>query len=177
MPQSDDEVVFIPHDGPRRASKPRRRQFAQGLVVFLIITLGFAIAGLVSASFRQPLPPDHIHWTGSMAQALTTAQQTGKPIFIDFTQRDCPPCLEMKRTVFPDAKVSDYLNQHYVPLRADLTYDHPETMALARQFGIWATPTLIILDSQGRELDRATRMMPAEELTTWLEKIATDEHR
>jgi len=52
-----------------------------------------------------------------------------------------------------------------------VTVDADRDAATCREFGVHAFPTLIIIDSHGRERHRATGADAAGDLATWLEQI------
>lgn len=49
-------------------------------------------------------------------QALACAQETGKPIFVDFTGHGCVNCREMEARVWSEPSVLNRLNENYVVL-------------------------------------------------------------
>ncbi len=59
----------------------------------------------------------------------------------------------MKREVFGDKEVERVVNVHFTPVMIDV--DNPNSIELLRYFKVDATPTTIILDSQGKILDYA----------------------
>lgn len=70
-----------------------------------------------------------------------------------FTGKWCSPCRIMKREVFADKEVETIINAHFTPVMIDV--DNPNSIELLRYFKVNATPTTIILDSQGEVLDYA----------------------
>jgi hypothetical protein len=64
---------------------------------------------------------------------------------------------------FPDPKVAAFIKENLVPLR--LPHDHKP---LAEQFQVKWTPTLIILDAEGREHHRNVGFLPPEEMIPFL---------
>jgi len=57
----------------------------------------------------------------------------------------------MKREVFADDKVERIINSQVTPVMIDI--DNPNTKELVKYYKVSATPTTIILDSQGKVLD------------------------
>lgn len=84
------------------------------------------------------------------ALALTKAE--GKMAFVDCYTTWCGPCKMMTRDVFPLQKVGDFMNSHFVPLKVDM--EKGEGPELAKKYEVQAYPTFLILDSEGKEINR-----------------------
>ena len=65
----------------------------------------------------------------------------------------------MDAVTYPDEKVIDFINEHIVPVRVPA-----DAMPLAADFRVMWTPTLITLDSYGKEHYRTVGFLPPEEL-------------
>ncbi|MBN1105826.1 MAG: tetratricopeptide repeat protein [Deltaproteobacteria bacterium] len=65
----------------------------------------------------------------------------------------------MGAVTFPEPKVVDFLTENVVAVR--LPHDH---RPLAEQFQVKWTPTLVTLDSEGKEHHRTVGFLPPEEL-------------
>jgi thioredoxin-related protein len=75
----------------------------------------------------------------------------------------------MTREVYSDKKFVKFSRNH-VFMRVNEDTD-AEGAQLARKFRVEATPTLIVLDSDGKEIDRIVGGMGAQELIEDLEDI------
>ncbi|MDQ2798546.1 MAG: thioredoxin family protein, partial [Armatimonadota bacterium] len=92
-------------------------------------------------------------WATYSPSAVASAMQTGKPIIIDFTAAWCVNCKEIEHDVFESPAVAPTLGGDFVTLRADLTqWSSPSSLALQKQYGFGSLPTIVILDSSGREI-------------------------
>jgi hypothetical protein len=65
----------------------------------------------------------------------------------------------MDAVTYPDKKVSEFISKNVIPLRAAF-----DSQPLAADFNVKWTPTLIIVDSTGKEHHRTVGFMPPEEL-------------
>lgn len=65
----------------------------------------------------------------------------------------------MDAVTYPDEKVIAFIEGNFIPLR--VSYD---TQPLATQFNLKWTPTLIILDPDGKEQERIIGFLPPEEI-------------
>jgi len=75
----------------------------------------------------------------------------------------------MTREVYPDKKFIEF-SRSQVFVRVFVDTD-PDGDRLADKFGLEGFPTFIILDSKGREVDRITGAMPAQDLIETLTDI------
>ena len=113
-----------------------------------------------------------VKWEVDYASAVKRAQAEKKPILMDLWTEWCPPCQYLRTKVFPSPEAQSALAR-YVPLsvmveKKDRT-PVAEGMRLAGQFKLEAYPTLVILDSDGKELRRQVGAFPSGAgLAKWL---------
>ena len=67
--------------------------------------------------------------------------------------------------MYPDERVARFINEHFVPVKIDIK-EHPEIFS---RFGAQWTPTLILLDPEGKERYRFEGYLPAEDFLAQLE--------
>lgn len=95
----------------------------------------------------EPEPPAEI--PDPIARALAEAGASGRPLFVDFYADWCAPCKTLEAEIMRMPAVERALLD-YVSIRVD-TYRFPEA---GRSYDIAVPPTLLILDSQGKERSR-----------------------
>ncbi len=105
---------------------------------------------------------------------MAYAQQTGKPVIVDFTGHGCVNCRQMEMAVWHDAKVRDRLMKDYVliSLYVDEKTRLPETITVMEngqetklrtvgdkwsylqrsKFGANAQPFYVVIDNEGQPL-------------------------
>lgn len=86
------------------------------------------------------------------AEALQVAKEVNKMVFIDCYTSWCGPCKMMARQIFPQKKVGDYFNKHFVSIKIDM--EKGEGIELKNKFAIKAFPTFLFLDNDGKEINR-----------------------
>ncbi len=128
------------------------------------ILLGlFAMQGLAQTNFRQV----------SFDEALKAAKKEKKLVFIDFYTDWCGPCKRMAREVFPLKNVGDFMNAKFVCLKLNA---EKEGVDLAKQYGVKAYPTYVVLDADGKQRMTASGSMPPDQFMSKIESGLNPDH-
>jgi len=72
----------------------------------------------------------------------------------------------METGTFPDKGLQDYLNNNFISLQFESDKDSEQFL----RFDVKATPTMLIIDSEGHEIYRKIGFFSAEQLIEQLEK-------
>jgi len=100
----------------------------------------------------------------------TEAEEKAPLHFIQFFDPDCPFCQAMEPTV-------DSLRAEYEPRIQEFEIvdaSTPEGRAKADEFGVFITPTFVLLDGEGNELDRVAGAATEENMVTFIERGIAD---
>ena len=90
--------------------------------------------------------------------ALAMAAETGKPVFVDMYADWCGPCVMLAEEYFVREDYKEVLSQCVlVKINIDNYQD------LASRYSVQSIPTLLLMDSEGNELDRITGVMGSPE--------------
>ncbi len=108
---------------------------------YLLLALGCMFATSLSAQ------PGIIFFEGSWPEALETARDQRKLIFVDAYTTWCGPCKMMNRNTFPDEAVGELFNQSFVNVKLDM--EHGEGLSFATRYQVNAYPTLLFLNHRG----------------------------
>ena len=80
------------------------------------------------------------------------AENTGRPVMLDFYADWCVSCHQMEAFTFSEPEVYQKMGQMTL-LQADVTPNTPEDRELLKRFRLFGPPGIIFFDTEGRELD------------------------
>ena len=103
---------------------------------------------------------------------LARACSTNRLTLIEFYAAWCGSCKVLERTVLGDSRVREVL-EDYEFVKVD-TDRHVEP---SDYFNVVGLPTMVVLDSEGRELYRREGMVTADELARKLSQLAASKKR
>ncbi|HRD51114.1 MAG TPA: thioredoxin family protein [Flavobacteriales bacterium] len=139
--------------------------------IALLLPAALLAAGL-AAQTPATASPKLIKWM-SMEEAQAAVKKSPKPLFVDVYTTWCGPCRMLDARTFSDARVADYVNKHFYPVKFNAEsgepvtfkgqkFENPEfdpgrvggrngthqlTLAIANVQGRIAYPTIVYLDS------------------------------
>jgi protein disulfide-isomerase len=131
--------------------------------VALALGLAFAAAGCQQAgSPSEVAQAPEIAWReGDVDDALAEAREQGKPVILYWGAVWCPPCNQMKASLFKDpAFIAE--TEKFVPVYLD--GDTEGAQRWGETFGISGYPTVIVLSPDGTEVTRISSATMANEL-------------
>jgi thiol:disulfide interchange protein DsbD len=130
------------------AGRTKPTQFAW---VLRVIGAGAAVVAVMMVLPKKI--ESEIPWQPYSERAVADAGKAGKGIIIDTFADWCIPCKELDKLTFTDATVKKEA-ERFITLKLDLTSSDANSEAgRARQrFGIRGVPTVLFIDSKGREV-------------------------
>ena len=139
------------------------------IALALALSLG-AVACSQGDSSTEVAHASAIAWReGDVDDALAEAREQGKPVILYWGAVWCPPCNQMKSTLFKDpAFIAE--TENFVPVYLD--GDTAGAQAWGEKFGISGYPTVIVLRPDGTEVTRISSATMAAELPDLLRVAA-----
>jgi hypothetical protein len=136
----------------------------------LMLLAGVPLAA-APATGRHADTPGIAWYAGDVAAAFGAAKFAHKPILLYWGAAWCPPCQQLKSTVFsrPDFIAK---TRQFVPVYLD--GDDPGAQKWGEQFKVLGYPTLVVLDAERRELMRIASSMDLEVYATVLDTALAD---
>ena len=101
---------------------------------------------------------ENISWRDSLAAAQDEAAKSGKLVFLELFSPKCAGCMNVESRTLPDPRVEALLSERFVPFRYDVLAE-PDRM---KEYVAAWTPTMIVLDGQGREQRRSMGFLAPE---------------
>jgi protein disulfide-isomerase len=139
--------------------------------IALALSLALATAGCGRGGTSTQVAQAHeIAWReGDVADAFAEAKNLGRPVILYWGADWCPPCAQMKATLFKDASFIAETNK-FVPVYLD--GDSQGAQRWGERFGISGYPTVILLRPDGTEITRIANTTMASELPNLLRVAA-----
>ena len=108
------------------------------------------------APVAPPVPPARIEWIHPTAAsdidgAFARARQDNRPLYLFWTAAWCPPCSQVKSTIFVRPDFIEK-SRSFVPVYVD--GDTANGQLLGRRFSVTGYPTMVLLRPDGSEITR-----------------------
>ncbi len=132
------------------------------------VVLAIALAG--SWLLRGPSVP----WRQYSDALAAQAETDGRPVIIDFSATWCTPCRELDEKTFHDPAIIRQAETEIIMIKVDLTRSgNPLHERLLTQYAVKGVPTVVFIDSQGKERDdlRLVDYLPPDEFLKRMGKL------
>ncbi len=87
-----------------------------------------------------------LNWAEDYETGLAQAKKENKKVILMFTLSTCQVCKNMKKEVYTQKEVQNYVAKYFVPIELNLDFDDKEG------FQVFGTPTFYFLDSNGKQI-------------------------
>ena len=123
----------------------------------------------LTISLSQALLAEGIEFfKGDWKAARESARKQNKLLFVDFYATWCGPCIEMSRSVFPDAALGQFVNEHFVSVKINAEEDEQD---LVSAVNLEAYPTLVFFTAGGDVITRHVGYLEIDQLRQLAEDV------
>ena len=140
------------------------------LNTMLLLALAALLLSLPACSV-QSAQANSFDWLHDYEKALERSKAQSKPIFAYLETDWCTYCRQMERTTLKDQQLIEDMGGKYVWLKLNAESDE-EGIMLRDRFGITSFPGMLILTSQGEEVDRLSGYLSSQEFRQKVEWLA-----
>ncbi len=147
-------------------------KLANNIKGFRIFKITFAIILIAVAAYSLiPEKKSSIEWKSYSDNSLSQSTSLNKGAIIDFYADWCIPCKELDASTFSNTKVIEE-SKKFITLKANMTKTlSPDVEQLRDKYKIVGVPTILILNSEGKEIQRITGFINAKEFSEMLKKV------
>jgi thiol:disulfide interchange protein DsbD len=131
--------------------------FLSGGILFYQGLTGRFFTAKAPATVKESLP-----WLSDLTQAKEKARAENKRLLIDVWAEWCAACLELDEKTFSRTDVQESLRD-YILLKLDLTRKSANNEQLQKELAIIGMPTIIFLDTGGKEMRRFSGFLDGSE--------------
>ncbi|MHB8852696.1 MAG: protein-disulfide reductase DsbD family protein [Ignavibacteriaceae bacterium] len=147
-------------------------KLANNIKGFRIFKITFSIILIAVAAYALiPEKKSSIEWKSYSDNSLSKTISSNKGAIIDFYADWCIPCKELDASTFSNPKVIEE-SKNFITLKANMTKTlSPDVEQLRDKYKIVGVPTILILNSEGKEIQRITGFVNAKEFSEMLKKV------
>lgn len=119
------------------------------VAILVLLTLGFIFKKEQGINNTPIIPEKGIKFIeADWSKAKAEAKKQNKLIFLDAYTTWCGPCILLKKKTFPDESVGKLFNENFINIAIDM--EKGDGPLLAKQYGVYAYPTLLFINSDGQ---------------------------
>ncbi|MFM1801399.1 MAG: Thiol:disulfide interchange protein DsbD [Planctomycetota bacterium] len=122
-------------------------KFLQPTLFLILVTIILPFRNYGLAYEKKPIEKT-LNWLKDYSEALATAVENQRPVWLQFTGPWCPNCHRMDRESFKHPSVIEQLTKHFIPAKISTEDD----VELALSFGFTQLPATVLISPDGKIL-------------------------
>ena len=108
-----------------------------------------------------------VSWETNLKKAVEKAKSENKLVFVNFVAEGLAPSVQFARQIGESQELAQYFESRFVSVLVDISKDQQ----VARQYQIHGLPTLLFLDSRGKEIKRLLGGVTPEHIIYWAQVL------
>lgn len=149
------------------ATVPPRRQ----PVLWVVLVVALVAVAFILQSRRTPAGPP-VDWYGSLSDAAEVADDTDKPLMLNFTADWCTACDTMDKAVFRQKMIRTQVEDRFVPVKMDVSKPESSGTDMATELEVSELPTVVVLNRHGREAGRIVGAVAPEAFLAFMDRMS-----
>jgi len=141
-------VVLLFKDNMKIVSKKT------GIALLIVFVLVLAAPQFLTKKVKGQEAGVNLNYTTAIDTALKKSATDNKFVILDFYADWCAACKELDEYTWENEKVKENLKANYIMLKLDFTKATKQGKELQIKYGVKGLPTVIFVDSNGKELTR-----------------------
>lgn len=146
-------------------------------VLSVLVVLGFVVAPLTAQENEEKEQAED-KWLQRYDKALEQAEETGKPVLVNFTGSDwCGFCIRQEDEVFSTDEFKAWAEENVVLLELDFPRSKEQSdelkqqnRELQRKYEVRGFPTVLVLNAEGEAIERYVGYRPGMGAEKWIER-------
>jgi len=164
--QKPDATAACPRDVVDATDPPRRQP-----VLWVVLVVALVAIAFIMQSRRAPAGPP-VAWFGSLTEASEVADETDKPLMLNFTADWCTACDTMDKAVFRQKLIRIQVESRFVPVKMDVSTPESAGTDMATELDISELPTIVVLNRRGREAGRIVGAVAPEKFLAFMDRMS-----
>lgn len=132
--------------------------------IFSLLVIAVSIYALIPSEKLEP------EWKKFTIGSYEASLNNNERMVIDFYADWCIPCKELDAITFSDKRVIEQF-ERFTVYKVDMTKNDETNEELRKKFNVIGMPTVLIIDSKGKETKRLTGFVSADEFLNFVKAV------
>jgi len=129
------------------------------------------VSPAANAAPKSNKPDTHGFFPGNLPDHLAQAKQNKKLLLLDFSARWCPGCIRLESEIFSR---KEFISAAKDLIKVKVDVDLFENFEISKKYAIQGIPALVLLTSDGEEINRSTDYQPLDRILAFIQDAQGD---